>query len=186
MNKVLTISVLAGVLCVAGCKEKKTHDDIIAPRIETPAPSGPERMADSRVERDVQWLGKNYKVEVWRRADDSLRMVKDEFGQEFVDNRVTLTVKRSDGSIAITKTFTKQTFDAYLDAKYRREGIFDAFVFDEVDDQQLEFAASVSLPQSDEYIPLEIKIDNLGGVSIKRDSEMDTHGDEGEDMDEGD
>lgn len=178
MRKELTIATLIGALLLTGCKEKKTHDDIIAPRVETPVPSGPERMADSRVDRDVQWLGKNYKVEVWRRADDSLRMVKDEYGQQFVDNRVTLTVKRGDGSVAITKSFTKSAFDAYLDTKYRKEGIFDAFVFDGVEGQQLKFAASVSIPQSDEYIPLEIKVDNFGSVSIKRDTEMDTHGDE--------
>lgn len=184
MNKALTMVLLVGVVCVAGCKEKKTHDDIIAPRVETPVPTGPERMDESRIDSDVQWLGKNYKVEVWRRADDSLRMVKDEYGQEFVDNRVTLTVKRSDGSVAISKSFTKSAFDAYLDSKYRKEGIFDAFVFDGVDGQQLKFAASVSIPQSDEYIPLEIMVDNLGSVSIKRDSEMDTHGEEDEDYEE--
>lgn len=183
MNKTLTAAILAGMLSVAGCKEKKVHNDIIAPRVETPVPSGPVKMADSRVERDVLWLGKPYKVEVWRHADDSLRMVKDEYGQLFVDNRVTLTVRRRDGSVAISKGFTKAALDAHLDAKYRKEGILDAFVFDKADGQQLEFAASVSLPQSDEYIPLEIKVDNFGNVTINRDSEMDTHG---EDDDYGD
>ena len=183
MNKALTTVILAGLLSVVGCKEKKVHHDIIAPRMEMPAPSGPVKMADSRVVRDVLWLGKPYKVEVWRHADDSLRMVKDEYGQQFVDNRVTLTVRRSDGSVAISKVFTKAALEAHLDSKYRKEGIFDAFVFDEVDGQQLEFAASVSLPQSDEYIPLEIKVDNFGNVSISRDSEMDTHGYEDEEDD---
>ena len=51
-------------------------------------------------------------------------------------------------------------------------------MFDEVDGNHLEFAASVSLPQTDEYIPLEVKIDNFGKVTIELDSEMDTSGNE--------
>ena len=54
-----------------------------------------------------------------------------------------------------------------------------------MDGQQLTFAASVCLPQTDEYIPLEVKVDNFGNVKIERDSQMDTNGsglvDEGND-----
>ena len=46
-----------------------------------------------------------------------------------------------------------------------------------VDNQQLSFAASVCLPQTDEFIPLEVKINSDGNLSIKRDSVMDTNGD---------
>ena len=126
--------------------------------------------------RNVAWLGKEYKVEVQRMASDSLPMVKDETEQKFVDNRITLRVLRADGSVAISKTFTKASFNDYIDANYRQTGILEGLVFDEVDDLQLEFAASVSLPQTDEYIPLEVKIDNMGNVKIERDSQMDTNG----------
>ena len=182
MNKVLTISVLAGVLCVAGCKEKKTHDDIIAPRIETPAPSGPERMADSRVERDVQWLGKNYKVEVWRRADDSLRMVKDETGQAYVDNRISLRVIRADGSVCFSRTFTKSAFESLLDDDYRKTGILEGFVYDKVDGNRLVFAASVCHPRTDEYIPIVVTVNNFGDVNIELDTQLDTNGGDEEDQ----
>ena len=111
-----------------------------------------------------------------RTPDDSLRLVKDETGQQFVDNRIALIVRRTDGSIAIQKTFTKATFENYIDASYRKLGILEGLVFDKVDGQQLSFAASVCLPQTDEYIPLEVKVDNFGKVVIKRDSEMDTYG----------
>ena len=135
-------------------------------------------------QRNVQWLGKAYNMEISRIADDSLALVSDESGQQFVDNHITLVVRRSDGSVAISKTFLKRTFDAYLDQNYKRGGILEGFVFDEVDGNYLEFAASVCLPQTDEYIPLEVKIDNYGNMSIKRDSEMDTNGgDDDEDDD---
>jgi hypothetical protein len=37
------------------------------------------------------------------------------------------------------------------------------------------FAASVGHPQSDEYIPLIIRLSRMGQLVIKRDVQMDTH-----------
>ena len=184
MNKNTTIMALACLLTLAGCKEKKQTQDIIAPRIEVAKPSGPIRMQPYNDQRDVKWLGKTYKVEINRTPSDSLPMVKDETGQKFVDNRLSLVVRRSDGSVAIQKSFTKATFEGYIDAGYRKAGILEGLVFDEVDDQQLKFAASVCLPQTDEYIPLNVQIDNFGNVRIARDSQMDTNGDLNEEEDE--
>lgn len=172
MKKETVIALIAAVTVVTGCKEKQKPVDIIAETVEAPQPSGPVRMQSYHDQREVQWLGKTYQVEISREPKDSLAMVSDETGQQFVDNSVTLTVRRSDGSIAISKTFVKGTFAAYIDKEYRDNGILEGFVFDEVDDNLLEFAASVSLPQTDEYIPLEVKIDNYGKVKIERDSDM--------------
>jgi hypothetical protein len=169
---------------LAACKEKKQPQDIIAPRVEEPMPQAPIRMQPYSDVRSVAWLGKEYKVEVSREASDSLPLVSDETGQKFVDNRITVVVRRADGSVAISKSFTKAAFDAYIDEHYRKMGILEGLVFDAVDDLQLEFAASVSLPQTDEYIPLEVKIDNMGNVKIERDSQMDTNGGGADDEDE--
>lgn len=173
----LTVLCFTALVMLAGCKEKKQPIDIIAEKVEAPKPSGPQRMQPYHDQRDVQWLGKTYHVEISREPDDSLAKVSDETGQQFVDNRISLTVRRADGSVAISKTFLKRTFESYIDQEYKRAGILEGFVFDEVDGNYLEFAASVSLPQTDEYIPLEVKIDNYGNLTIKRDSEMDTNGD---------
>ena len=184
MKQQTTILALMAMVALTGCKEKKQTQDIIAPRVEVAKPSGPVRMQPYSDQRDVQWLGKTYRVEINRTASDSLPMVKDETGQKFVDNRITLVVRRADGSVAIQKSFTKATFEGYIDAGYRKAGILEGLVFDEVDDQQLKFAASVCLPQTDEYIPLNVQIDNFGNVRIARDSQMDTNGDMSEDEDE--
>ena len=167
MNRKLTFMVLAGLMLIAGCKEKKQTQDIIAPpKVENVQPAGPVRMQSYNKTWPVRWLDKEYKVTVNRTPNDSLPMVKDEMGQQFVDNSITLEVRRADGSVAISKTFTKASFDAYIDSNYRKAGILEGLVFDEVDGRYLEFAASVSLPQTDEYIPLEVKIDNFGNVTI--------------------
>ena len=175
-NVQLAVLAITGLVVLAGCKEKKQSQDIIAPRLEVKKPSAPIRMQTYSDQRSVQWLGKEYKVEINRAPSDSLPMVKDETGQQFVDNRISLVVRRADGSVAIQRTFTKAMFEGYVDANYRKAGILEGFVFDEVDGQQLKFAASVCLPQTDEYIPLVVKIDNFGNVKIERDSEMDTSG----------
>jgi len=167
---------LAATMALSGCKEKKQTDDIITSRPEPPKPTAPVRMQPYTDKRDVQWLGKTYQIVLNRQANDSLHMVKDEIGQKFVDNTIKLTVKRSDGSTAISKTFTKATFERYIDETFRKRGILEGLVFDKVDGQKLEFAASISLPQTDEYIPLEVKVDNFGNVTIERDDTMDTQG----------
>ena len=176
MKKQLTILALVGLSMLTGCKEKKQTQDIIAPPIEAPKTQAPIRMQPYHGFSEVQWLGKEYKVEINRAPSDSLPMVKDETGQQFVDNRISLVVRRADGSVAIQRVFTKAMFEGYVDANYRKGGILEGFVFDEVEGQQLKFAASVCLPQTDEYIPLVVKIDNFGNVKIERDSEMDTSG----------
>ena len=127
-------------------------------------------MQDYRQTTDVQWLGKQYQIEVSRTACDSLAMVKDELGQQFVDNRIVLKVIRSDGSIFCTKTFTKAAFNASLDDDYRKTGILEGFVFDRAEGNQLFFAASVSHPQTDEYIPLVVTLSNFAEVGIFRDN----------------
>ena len=139
-------------LITVSCGKKKQHDDIIVQETETPQPQGPIRMQDYKDVKDIQWLGKQYQIEVTRTADDSLKLVKDETGQQFVDNRITLRVIRTDGSIFCTKTFTKSAFDGCLDDDYRKTGILEGFVFDKAEGNQLFFAASVCHPQTDEYI----------------------------------
>lgn len=176
--------VAALAVLTLGCKEKKQAEVIIATKQEAPKPTAPVKMQPYEDSRQVKWVGRTYTVEVKRRADDSLRMVKDETGQKFVDNRITVSVIRGDGSKAFHREFTKADFDAYIDNTYRHDGILEGIVFDEVDDNELEFAASVCIPQTDEYIPLVLKVDNFGKVSIKLDNRLDTYG--GDDDDEPD
>ena len=163
--------VFVGLITVS-CGKKKQHDDIIVQETETPQPQAPIRMQDYKDVKDIQWLGKQYQIEVTRTADDSLKMVKDETGQQFVDNRITLRVIRTDGSIFCTKTFTKSAFDGCLDDDYRKTGILEGFVFDKAEGNQLYFAASVCHPQTDEYIPMVVTVSNFGEVGVAKDQQM--------------
>ena len=178
MNKKIIIALIAVPVLLSSCGKKQQHDDIIVTDTEVPKPQAPIRMQDYHDVKDISWLGKQYQVDITRTACDSLTMVKDELGQQFVDNRITLKIIRADGSVFCQKTFSKAAFEKYLDDDYRKTGILEGFVFDKVDGSQLMFAASVCHPQTDEYIPMVVSVSNFGEVGICLDESLDTTGNE--------
>ena len=175
MKKIQLLAALLMAVLAISCGKKKESKDIIVPTAEVVKPKAPISMQPYSQQQEVAWLDKSYQVFINRAADDSLRMVQDETGQKFVDNRITLRVVRADGSVFFKKVFTKSTFDAQLDDDYRQTGILEGLVFDKVDGNNLVFAGSVSHPQTDEYIPLVVTVSNFGNVTIKRDDQMDTN-----------
>ena len=166
------LGVLIAVL--AACGGKKKSEDIIAPRIEKVQLKAPIRMQDYTDERDVAWIGKTYHVAIARKSSDSLEMIKDEVGQRCADNIFTVTVSRSDGSVFFKRSFTKASLNSYLDDDFRKTGLFEGFVYDKAEGVWLVFGASVGHPQTDEYIPLVIRLSRMGELVIKRDVQMDT------------
>jgi len=176
-NCKIALALMAAVMLLTACGGKKKSTDIIAQKVVEQAPKEPVRMQEYTDERTIAWIGKSYHVAIHREASDSQPMVKDETGQEFVDNVFTLAVTRSDGSMFFSRTFTKSSVAQYLDDNYRKAGIFEGLVFDKVDGDWLLFAASVGLPQTDEYIPLVIKLSRNSELQISRDTQMDTNGD---------
>ena len=175
MKKIQLLAALLMAVIAISCGKKKESKDIIVPTAEVVKPKAPISMQPYSQQQEVAWLDKSYQVFINRVADDSLRMVQDETGQKFVDNRITLRVVRADGSVFFKKVFTKSSFDAQLDDDYRQTGILEGLVFDKVDGNNLVFAGSVSHPQTDEYIPLVVTVSNFGNVTIKRDDQMDTN-----------
>ena len=175
MKKIQLLAALLMAVIAISCGKKKESKDIIVPSVEVVKPKAPISMQPYNQQQEVKWLDKSYHVFIDRVADDSLRMVQDETGQKFVDNRITLRVVRADGSVFFKKVFTKSSFDAQLDDDYRQTGILEGLVFDKVDGNNLIFAGSVSHPQTDEYIPLVVTVSNFGNVTIKRDDQMDTN-----------
>lgn len=177
MTKSLFILLTAGaLLSLTSCGEKKKSSDIITQRVEKVTPRAPERMQEYDDSRDIAWIGKQYKVNVHRHPADSLPMVKDETGQKFVDNVISVKVLRADGSQFFARSFKKSDFLSYLDDDYIKTGILEGLVFDKAEGDFLEFAASVSHPNSDEYIPLVVRLSRMGQITIQRDTQMDTTG----------
>ena len=176
MKRIPVIALCCIVLALlAACGGKKKSEDIIAPKVEKVKPKAPISMQEYTDDRDVEWIGKTYHVAINRRPADSLSMVKDENGQKYVDNIFTVAVSRSDGSVFFSRSFTKKDLNSYLDDDFRKTGLFEGLVFDKVDGDWLVFAASVGHPQTDEYIPMVIRLSRMGNLVIKRDVQMDTN-----------
>ena len=173
-----TVVVVALAVCLTtACSEKKKNDTIITEQVEVPQPQAPISLQPYTDSRDVPWIGRQYHIAINREPNDSLPMVKDEIGQKFVDNQITVSVSRPDGSVFFSRRFTKSDFRQYIDDDYNKTGILEGLVFDKAEGDNLEFAASISHPQTDEYIPLVIKLSRMGDITIQRDSQMDTNSD---------
>ena len=175
MKRLLPLLAIALLLvCVASCSSKKKRDDIITTKYEKPAPQGPIRTDNYKDSKSFKWLDRDYVCTIERIADDSLPMVKDETGQQFVDNWVKVVISRADGSVFFNRVFTKSTFNSYIDKDFQQKGILEGFVFDKVESNDVRFACSVSLPQSDEYLPLILAVTRNGDIAITRDTRLDT------------
>jgi len=168
------IAVILLVGTIVSCSSKKQREDIITTKYEKPAPQGPIRTDDYKDTKQFRWLDRDYTCTIERMADDSLPMVKDETGQQFVDNRVRVVITRADGSKFFDKEFTKVSFDSYINEDYRKTGILEGFVFGRVENSEVRFACSVSRPQSDEFIPLILSVNRMGNIDIKQDTRIDT------------
>ncbi len=175
-NRFKVFMVCCLVLTLMACSEKKKSDDIITERVEQPKPQEPVRLQSYSDSKEVGWIGRTYRIAIDRHPSDSLPMVSDETGQKFVDNVIALVVSREDGSVFYRHQFTKKDFNSYLDDDYRKTGILEGLVYDKVDGDWLEFAASVCHPQTDEYIPLIVRLSRMGQITIQRDTQMDTTG----------
>lgn len=176
----MTAAILAAAT-FTGCKEKPATGDIITQKVVKKKPGGPVAMQQYTDKRDINWAGSRMTCEIKRSPDRSLPMVKDDNGRQHIDNRITLTIRRADGSVFLSKEFTKTTFDGYLSDDYRKRGTLEGLVFDHIDGPDLRFAASVSFPETDEYIPLTIVITPQGAMSIAVDNNLDTSGDDADD-----
>ena len=180
MKRIIPLLLVAGIMMlVPACKEKKQSTDIITTKYVPKRPQAPIKMPLDLRTSEVEWMGANYTVNIERVSVDSLPMVKDETGQEFVDNRITLTIQRSDSTVFFKKSFTKGSFSSYLDESFRRRALLSGMIYHKTEGSELMFAVSVSLPESDdEFIPLELAVNSQGNIAIKRDTTLDTWGEE--------
>ena len=165
----LVIAVL-GAACFSSCGEKKKSNVIIAPKPAAPKPKKTQELSSYEQSRDISWLGKTYRVVMKREHT------------KYYDNKITIKVLREDGTEFFSRTFQKSDFTGYLDAETKKTGALLGIVFVEVKGDVLHFAGSVGSPDvtSDEYVPLVITVNRMGAVSIAKDSQLDTAGDEDE------
>ena len=109
---------------------------------------------------------RSLKVQVFRTPDETLPRVKDEAGNEYVDNRVNLRII-SQGKTLVERSLTKASFASVVDQRFLQHAIFEGLVYDTVTSRGVVFAASVSYPQSDLYVPIRLTFTAGGHVSME-------------------
>ena len=160
-----------------GCVKKKDTNNIITHKEEKKRPKPIQKVGDFSQTRVVSWLGHNVKITTERLADKDLSLVQDENGNKYYDNKITLKIQRSDGSIFLERVFYKSDFSKFTDTSADKTTALLGVVFDRINGDHLLFAASVGSPDnmSDEFIPLVLKVSKSGSLSIYKDTQMDTN-----------
>ena len=173
MKKSLTMTMLAAaaMLLLASCKEKKADNNgIIKTDYEAPKPTEPKATNISTMNEKVEWIeGRKYMVSITGKADSTLSMVENEYGQKFIDNAIRLDITRSDSTSFFKHTFTKESFAEWLNKDYREKAILSSMSFFGVDGDLLTFIVSLNHPEAseDESVDLLLQIDRHGGTSVK-------------------
>ncbi len=175
--RILVFSVVVlDVGMMVSCGGKKPSNVIIAPKPVKNTPKAPVRLSAFKHPETVEWLGATYKVEVHRFSSDSIPIVKDEQDNKYYDNLIRVRIVRKDGTEFFNHLFSKRAFSDYLDDHTRKYGALLGIVLDRAEGNNLIFGASVGSPDvlSDEYVPLVLTISRTGGISIKKDTQLDS------------
>lgn len=150
-------------------KDEQRSEDTVAFQIEKNSETaGIQKMQVSNNNISVNWRGKSYKISISRVPNSSLPKVKATSGDIFWDNEINLTITGTNGEKFFNKQFTKQSFSSIITPDFLSKSILEGLVFDKTTDNGLLFAASVSYPQTDLYIPVSITISRDGKIAIKK------------------
>lgn len=175
--KVLGILIASAIMVTLAmsCGEKKSTTDIITHKETKKAPATPIMMQNYDHSETVEWLGKQYRVNISRRAEGDSSLVQDDSGNKYHNNRITVRITRPDGSDFFDKTFTKADFTSVVSSDYRQKSTLLGIVLDHAEGGNLYLAASIGSPDalSDEYLPLLITVSRTGGISIAKDNRPD-------------
>ena len=173
----MVVSLVLGLMACDG-KQSPTSPSSSSGEFEESAgdASSIQRMHDYHFSDTLRAGGHLYAYTIDRTASDSLPMVKDDEGICYADNVYSLKIRR-DGAPFFSRRFTKAAFGSYLSADFRAKGLLDGLMCDK-SLPGLNFAVSISLPQSDMIEPLLLHVDPSGGISIERDTRADNDIDE--------
>ena len=173
MKNIVYILVCASVIFFTACssQDKNKKDGTQVLMQDSTEIAGPQRMQVSDVKTSFTYKGKEYQSSVVRRPDESLPIVKNEQGEKFVDNRITLRITCG-GKQVVDKVFTKDNFASLVDAKFMKYSILEGLVYDKTTPQGIIYAASVCYPQSDLYVPIRLTITADGKISMAKEEQI--------------
>lgn len=164
---VYIVTCVVGLLFVSCTSRNKSESDVQVLMRDSTVVSAPQRMQVSDTKMTITYKGKEYRSSVVRRPDESLPVVKNEQGEEFVDNSIALRITCGGKSI-VDKVFTKESFASLVDAKFMRHAILEGLVYDRTTSGGIVYAASICYPQTDLYVPLRLTVSADGKISVTK------------------
>ncbi|WP_300700499.1 DUF4738 domain-containing protein [Bacteroides sp.] len=176
MKNLFYMLACVSVIFLSACssQNKKEKDDAQALMQDSVKAAGPQRMQVSDVKATFNYQGKEYQSSVLRQPDESLPIVKNEQGEKFIDNRITLRLTCG-GKQIVDRVFTKENFTSLVDAKFMQYAILEGLVYDQTTPQGIIYAASVCYPQSDLYVPIRLTITSDGKISMAKEELMEDY-----------
>ena len=106
MRTVVYIVACVVVLSVISCTSRNRNgEDVQILMRDSTVVTAPQRMQVSDTKTTITYRGKEYRSSVVRRPDESLPVVKNEQGERFVDNSITLRITCG-GRQVVDKVFT--------------------------------------------------------------------------------
>lgn len=172
--KITSVLALLCMMAFVACSEKKQSTDIIATKPVAKAPAGPIKMSEYERTENVEWGGETYKVTVKRSVIADAPLFTDVNGKKYYENRLSLVVRRPDGSEFVNRDFTKQSFSDIVDADYLQKSTALGLAFLDIRAGKMVFLASVGCPDelSDDYVPISLTITRDGALSMKKSDDL--------------
>lgn len=152
------------------CKHKKQSDTIITKITSHPKKNKtPQKQAILNYKKEITWLEEKYTILIQRHPDTTLPVVKDDNGNTYYENQISLVIKRKDGTNFYSHIFTKTDFRPYVGKRYYDKGVLIGFMFDKIQGNELLFGVCIGSPDptSDLSIPIDVRIDNTGKLIMK-------------------
>lgn len=142
---------------------------------------GPGRDDPRTTSADVDFDGHDYHIDIATSPDDSLPKVKDRFGDDYLDNRISVQIRR-DGGSPVKYEFTKADFSKEPDV--RRDMILGGIAFGNIDARGIHFGAQFNAPGDEEggtAFKITLPLSGNGAPRIVRDTDQDTRSDDAAD-----
>ncbi|MBQ8674000.1 MAG: DUF4738 domain-containing protein [Bacteroides sp.] len=159
------------LLAACGSRQGKEESGIRVLMLDGEKTRPPQQMEPVSASDEIAFKGKTWHSILTRRPNNDLPLVKNEQGELFVDNEVTLQLL-SGGKALVEKTFTKNYFAPWVSVDFLKHAILEGFIFDKVTPQAIHYAVTLCYPQSDLYVPLSVAIAADGKITVEKQEMM--------------
>ena len=163
--------ILLALIVLVSCKKEKEARTIITTIEEPHFSKTPKTVGDTIINKSFNWGSIVYHASIERKADTAV-VVRDDEGQKYYDNKVTLKVCGPDGEI-INKTFAKDDFTSCINTDYikPKHSVLIGIAFNRVEaGGNAIFVATVGSPdsQSDEFMSVQVNVDKHGAMTMSK------------------